>query len=320
MLNRESVQINLKHTLHKNKNPDFIIVGAPKAGTTSLYRYLSQHPKIFLPKIKEPMFFCGYEKPFQGPGSDWYNSHIVNESDDYLALFEDAHEDMITGEASTDYLSCPQAATRIKAWNPNVKIIIILRNPIDRAYSEHMSLIRKMRETKSFLQAVELEGQRIKEGYNPYFWHVKRGLYYEAVKNYLEIFDPDNVLVLFYDKLNQSSEYTIKKIFSFLGIEAINVNTSERFNISGRPKSKLLQRFLLSDRKFFTSKLIKTFIRNDELRARIRRSIMVSNLERSKIGKQEFVYLRNIFFEDINNLQDLLQVNLADWLADRRFE
>lgn len=309
--------INKEKIVNKANNPDFIIVGAPKSGTTSLYRYLSQHPNIFLPKIKEPMFFCGYEKNFKGPGAEWYNAHIINEPDEYSALFKDAKEDMITGEASTDYLSCLEAATRMKAWNPHMKIIIVLRNPIDRAYSEHMSLIRKMRETKSFLQAIELEDERIKEGYNPYFWHVKRGLYYEGVKKYLDEFDSNNVLVLFYDKLSQSSENMLQLIFSFLKVENLTVDTSEHFNISGRPKSKLLQRFLLSDKKGFTSKLTKNIIRNDEFRAKLRRTIMASNLERSKIKQQEFMCLREVFYEDIQKLQNLLDVDLTNWLIIR---
>jgi hypothetical protein len=301
------------------RHPNFIIAGAPKAGTTSLYRYLAQHPQIFLPNAKEPMFFCGYERNFVGPTSDWYNTHMVNEPQDYLALFADAAENVLSGEASTDYLSCPKAAARIKAWNPDAKIIIILRNPIDRAYSEHMSLVKKMCEDVSFLKSIELEEQRITKGYTPYFWHVKRGLYYEAIKRYFDCFDRKNILIFLYSELNQAAKQVVESIFSFLDVENISIDTTERFNVSGRPKSKFLQRLFLSKRKRYFSGIARTFIRNDEVRGKLRRSIMLSNLDKPQLKNHEFVYLRDIFYEDIMKLQELLQIDLSDWVADRHF-
>jgi hypothetical protein len=304
----------------KRKHPDFVIVGAPKAGTTSLYKYLAEHPRIFFPKIKEPMFFCGYQRNFKGPTAKWYNDHIIDDPHQYLTLFENLPENVIAGEASTDYLSCPEAPTNIKAWNPNVKIIIVLRNPIDRAYSEHMNLLKKMCEKAEFLEAVHLEDERIKKGYTPYFWHIKRGLYYEAVKRYLEVFDRKNILILFYDDLSHSSKKVVQSIFSFLGLNEINIDTSERFNVSGRPKSIFLQRFLLSGKKGIVGNIAGTLIRNPEVRAKLRRSIMLSNLEKTKLNRQEFMYMRDIFSKDIIQLQNLLQVDLSDWLKDRCFD
>lgn len=320
-IKQETIENMTTGKLDTHQYPHFIIVGAPKAGTTSLFKYLNQHPQVYFPKRKEPMFFCDYDANFAGPSADWYNANMINEPESYLSMFADADEHKVTGEASTDYLSCPNAAVRIKNWNPDIKIIIILRNPIDRAYSEHMNLVSRMREEVDFLESINLEEQRIKNGYPPYFWHVRRGLYYEAVRNYLSIFDQKKVQVLFYDDLTQSPEQVIESILSFLDLETIPVDTSERFNISGRPKSRFLQHLLLSGKKRFINGSLGALMRKNELIGKTYRSLMVSNMEKPKLKKHEFRYVRDIFYEDIIKLQDFLNLDLSHWLEleDQRF-
>ncbi len=128
----------------------FVIVGAPKCGTTSLYRYLQQHPRVFMPENKEPRFFCDYPVASFEFGTKQFHPSVVTAPDEYLGLFRDAPPGAILGEASTDYLSCQGVAERLHAWNPEAKIIVMLRDPIDRAYSEYQHSIAANFQTLSF--------------------------------------------------------------------------------------------------------------------------------------------------------------------------
>jgi len=209
-----------------DRSPDFVIAGAPKAGTTSLYRYLLQHPGIFMPAKKEPVFFCGYERNFRGPGSEVFNENLVVDEKEYLGLFSGAPAGSLTGEASTDYLSCPESPYRLKEWNPSARVVICLRNPIERAYSEHMHLVRDMLETKTFREALELEDERAARNFIPLFWHVERGLYHESVQRYLEVFGHRKVKLILHEELTRSPASVVEEIFEFLGVAPVPVEVA----------------------------------------------------------------------------------------------
>lgn len=299
--------------------PHFIIAGAPKAGTTSLYNYLAQHPSIFMSKRKEPVFFCGLPPNFTGPGSHAFNRDLITNKVDYIALFKDATDNMITGEASTDYLSCPEAPIRIKVWNPNTKIIIILRNPIERAFSEHMYLVRDRLEKFTFMEALKLEDERIKNGYIPLFWHVKRGLYYESVKRYLDLFSPSMVKMLIYDKVFSDPEKSVVDAFHFLNVQSVRVDTSKRMKISGIPKWGLLQELYRGYRSSDSDSIIKKIARivsPSAMRQKTQDLYLRKNIVRStKIKEEDHEYLSYIFRSDIEQLSNLLETDLTYWLS-----
>ena len=143
--------------------PNFLIIGAAKSGTTSLYAYLEQHPQAYLSPKKEPEFFSyeGREVDFNGPkGEEQANhgikQHITANIEEYRALFRGASDEKAIGEASTMYLYSPQAPSRIKHYIPKVKLIAIFRNPVDRAYSTFSYLTLQGREPLSeFSQALQ---------------------------------------------------------------------------------------------------------------------------------------------------------------------
>jgi hypothetical protein len=164
--------------------PHFVIVGAPKCGTTSLYRYLQQHPRVFMPENKEPRFFWDYPVASFEFGTKQFHPSVVTAPDEYLGLFRDAPAGAILGEASTDYLSCPGVAARLHAWNPEAKIIVMLRDPIDRAYSEYQHSIAANFQTLSFAASLREEKRRFAEGYDPIFAHVRRSLYIDGVSDF----------------------------------------------------------------------------------------------------------------------------------------
>lgn len=302
-----------------HETPHFVIVGAPKSGTTSLFEYLIQHPSIFMPGAKETVFFCGYEKNFRGPGSHAFNEILVTDEEEYLSLFSGTPEGVLTGEASTDYLSCPRAAFRLKEWNPKARIVICLRNPIHRAYSEHMSLARDMLEEEEFSVALRLESERRAMGWQPLFRHVERSLYYRAVKRYIETFGKDNVKIVFYEELAQSPKRVTESLFEFLGLAPIPVDTSRSHNTSGFPRSKALQNFAFGKSAFHGSRIagVARKLIKQSTRARISEAIVSANMEKKGMRQEDFHGLRGIFKDDILALQELLGVDLSGWLEGR---
>ena len=299
-----------------NKPPHFLIVGAPKAGTTSLYRYLQQHPKIFMPGNKEPRFFCGYLPNTFEFGSKHFHPGIISTESEYLKLFQNAPPGAITGEASTDYLSCPYAAKRIHDWNPETKVIIMLRNSIERAYSEYQHSIDGGFQTKTFWESLCLEEERIQQNYDPIFWHVLRGLYYQPVKEYLELFGEGQVRVIMFDDFARSTASIVNSIFSFLGLPEHNVNVSVRHNTAGERKPQLLQDVLVEKIVRWADFFLGRFAgpRGIYRNGRWASSNSMKSKARDVLTNKQYDYLREKFREDIMNLQQLLHIHMDHWL------
>jgi len=198
--------------------PNFLIVGAAKSGTTSLYHYLSQHPDIFMPRWKELSFFS--RDPF-GP------LHKVKKPEYYYKVFARASNQFAVGEASTSYLYDESAPRQIKKLLGTIKIIIVLRNPVDMAYSLYNHQVRREGETlNTFESALAAEDNRRKNitfrkksyGWHANYYYYHRGLYFKQVKRYLEAFGKNNVLILLFDELMCNSAAVAQKAFRFLGV------------------------------------------------------------------------------------------------------
>ena len=198
------------------KPPNFFIVGAARSGTTSLWCYLKQNPQVFMPSDelnKEPAYFSDK------------NQRISTNA--FLNLFKDADpKHKLVGEASTAYLTDHKAAIRIKDFNPNAKIIIILRNPAERAYSLYNWMVQEGYEyVISFEKALEVEKRRVNKiipnFWEPqYYWnymYYHSGLYYGQVKKYLDSFGENTLILKFEDFQNQPND-NFKKVCNFLGI------------------------------------------------------------------------------------------------------
>ncbi|MGB7057480.1 MAG: sulfotransferase, partial [Geitlerinemataceae cyanobacterium] len=172
------------------KLPNFIIVGAGKGGTTSLYKYLQQHPKIFLPEKKELYFFA-----FEG---EEHPDGVTN-FEDYQAMFQDAPEDKVIGEVSSVYLFRPKAAERIHHYVPNAKLIATLRNPTDRAFSSYLMHVGDRHpsifnpQTGKLIEFAEIVRNR---GY-----FIQIGFYYEQLKRYYDRFDSSQIKIYLYEDL-----------------------------------------------------------------------------------------------------------------------
>ena len=220
--------------------PNFLIVGAAKSGTTSLFEYLRRHPDIYMAPGKELSFFGGRD----GDESASF--------EDYCSYFSGARGEKRIGEASSAYLYCADAAGKIAEFlGRDIKIIILLRNPVMMAYSLWGHNVRNMHEDLSFAEALEAEAGRIQDSafrltahcwlYN--YAYLDRVRYAAQVERYLSTFGRENVAVFIYEQFFANLELSLKQVYRFLGVdEAFELPHYERHNPAGQVRSRLLHR------------------------------------------------------------------------------
>ena len=223
--------------------PDFLVIGAGKAGTTSLFHALSRHPMVFPSPRKEPRFFC-----FDGPGAApdglrGFPLGYVRDPAAYRRLFAGARPGQLAAEASTWYLTCPGAAARIRAAAPDARLIAILREPVARAYSHWLHCRREGAEPLSFEAALAAEPQRRAEGWAPHWHYLGQSDYAAGLAAYRAAFPADRLLVLLYDDLVRDLPAALRRVCVFLGIAPSSTPpAAPRLNTGGVPRSVALQR------------------------------------------------------------------------------
>lgn len=306
------------------KLPNFLMVGTPKAGTTALYDHLSQHPQIFMSKIKEPYFFMlegKNEVDFNGPGDQKALSYAVTSLNEYKALFADANDEIALGEASTCYLGDEKSVERIRTHVPDVKIIIGLRNPVDRAFSSYMHLRRDGRETiENFEQALEKERERIDANYEPLWHYTQSSFYYESLQRFYDSFPEENIFIYLFDDLKANSAAVVRSAYEFLGVEPDFVpETDVQRNVSGLPKNRYMhavQQFLLQPNNP-VKEMLKPLL-PQRLRKRMLHNVVGkirdANLERQTLQPEVRERVLDIFRDDILNVQDYINRDLSKWL------
>lgn len=199
--------------------PDFLIVGAARSGTTAVHRMLKQHPQVFMAPVKEPCFFTFVDDNKEYKGGRF--AFAVRKRDDYLRLFLGAAAHQVAGEASTPYLYLHQQSIaamlrHLPAAN-DVKIVILLRHPVERTYSNYLWRLRDGRERLSFDRALAREEGRIRDNYSFDYYYTRRSFYYEAVKAYREAFR--NVHVILYDDLKKDMDQVMRGLCAFLSVD-----------------------------------------------------------------------------------------------------
>lgn len=291
--------------------PNFLIIGAAKSGTTALYYYLKQHPEISFPKLKEPKFFSsnGEIFPHNGVGDVSVDKYAVKSFEQYQKLFSKI-ENKRVGEASPDSLYFhKRTAKLIKEKLGDIPIIIVLRNPVKRAFSAYMYLKRDSRENLSFLEGLKAEEKRLEYNWD-YIWGYKScGMYYEQVRAFQDEFT--NVQIILQEDLHANTNKVLKQLFTFLNVdERFEVNSSLQHNVSGIP-TNIFSRFLLSRNNIFS-----TFIR-EILKLIVPRFLLEKvadkTLERMPLSKEDELYLASYFYEDICKLEKLIEKDLSHW-------
>ena len=221
----------------QQKKPNFIIIGAMKAATTSLYTYLKQHPDVFMTAIKEPMFFNNFQNNnnFKVLGR---KTKKITTFEQYYPLFDSVKNEKAIGEASPAYISNKNCPNLIQQHLPNAKIIAVLRQPVARAYSNFLHARRADRESISdFETAFNKETERKTENWSPLYHYKSKGYYAEQLERYFTLFPKENIKVLLFEDLVNNPIETTQELFKFLNIDKSFIpETSKKSNVSGTPK------------------------------------------------------------------------------------
>jgi hypothetical protein len=228
----------------RHKGPNLFLVGAAKAGTTSVYDALARHPAIYMSPVKEPHYFSRIQP---SPERRAFFPHVSDEAS-YLALFEGAAGERLVGEASTSYLWDTETAERIKRSVPQASILIIVRDPVERAYSQYWNDVREGLERREFLDALNEEQRRGPGQWGVSSLYIDCGLYAAQVERYLERFG-ERVHVSVFEDLAGDQVATIAGIHSFLGLEPEGAGSATgRMNPAALPRNRLSRRLLSSGR------------------------------------------------------------------------
>ena len=192
--------------------PNFFIVGAPKAGTSSLYAYLQAVPGIFMSRIKEPNYFS------RAIVSDDHPVRPIRNTQEYLQLFAGAAGERIVGEASPSYLADPEAPRLIQEASPDCRILISLRDPVDRAYSHYLMMRNNGMAKGSFLEEAR-RGFRLQDRKNIVLLRPEVGLYHDQVRRYLDIFGEARVHIILFEEFFADTRAALQRITRFLGLD-----------------------------------------------------------------------------------------------------
>jgi sulfotransferase family protein len=202
--------------------PDFLLVGAPKAGTTALHVALAGHPQLAMSSIKEPKFFLtdGPPPTGGGPGDAKTYAEYIWRQEDYEALWSDAEPDQLLGESTTLYLQDPEAHRRIAKTVPEAKLIAVLRDPVDRAHSNWAHLrSHGLEPVADFPRACMLGERRAEQGWGPFWRYLEIGRYGAQLEHLYSLFDREQVLVLLYRELREEPVTTLDRVCDFLGVQ-----------------------------------------------------------------------------------------------------
>jgi hypothetical protein len=221
--------------------PNFFLVGAAKAGTTSLYAYLSQHHDVFFPAIKEPHFFT----EVRPSAEQQFLIEAISKRSAYLRLFARAAGHQVIGDASPSYLWHPEVPRRIRETVPQAKIAMILRDPVERAYSHYLMDYREGAQSRPFYQALLHDMSRSEKGWGVSYLYYELGLYAQQVKRYLETFTPERVKILMFEDFRRDANGVLRELAAFLGLDPkplAQIDTSRRYNSYAAPRNQYLRR------------------------------------------------------------------------------
>jgi hypothetical protein len=282
--------------------PNFMVIGVAKAGTTSLFHYLDQHPQVFMIPIKGSNFF-GYEDARVWQWTDegeppLLRNFQVKTFAAYEALFAKAPGKIAIGEVSPQYIRCPTAAQRIHACIPQVKLVASLRNPADRAFSGFMMRTRR--------------GEAVKDTHEeltPTASHVKEGFYYQRLKRYFDLFPKEHIKIIIFEEFKKDPAKAVGELFDFLGVDAsFTPDTSTTHNPAGVPRFRLLNRLFFDPTLIRVAKFLPAGLQQ------LAKRMQQQNLKTPpKFPADLRAKLLALYSADIRQLEGLLDRDLSVW-------
>lgn len=318
-------------TNNSAKKPNFFVVGAAKAGTSSIGDYLSRHPSVYISPIKEPHFFskdirmadfrADYrERAFfdveaylkNHPLPHKHIAHIDDESQ-YLELFREVKNEKAIGELSAGYLYSNCAAENLFKFNPDARIVMVLRQPVERAYSHYLMDVRDLWSCDSgFINALERDFASSEKGWGKSHLYVELGLYFEQVSRYLKRFPESQVKIFLYEDFKNDPVGFIQELCEFLEVapSALSAkDVAEHKNVAALPRFKIPGACLpvLNVFRKYTGMLLP-----DKIKPQIRK-VMFSSKNVPKLREDEFEQTMKYFSEDIQKLSVLIKRDLQSW-------
>jgi hypothetical protein len=298
----------------QQKKPNFIIIGAMKAATTSLYTYLKQHPDVFMTAIKEPMFFNNFRNNnnFKVLGR---KTKKITTFEQYYPLFDSVKNEKAIGEASPAYISNKNCPNLIQQHLPNAKIIAVLRQPVARAYSNFLHARAAGREPiDDFETAFNKETERKAENWSPLYHYKGKGYYTEQLERYFTSFPKENIKILLFEDLTRDPIKTTQEVFKFLDVDNSFIpDTSKKANVSGTPKG-LFGLFIMKLRYY---NLIPNIQFSNYLPGFVIQFIFTSAYTKASplSSKLKNGLTHSFYKEDILKLEKLIGKDLQHWLS-----
>lgn len=294
--------------------PNFLIIGASKGGTTTLNYVLDQHPEIFMCPVKETGFFWAYgeQLTYHEPGSQKLRYRVVDNPEQYQKLFRKASGYKAIGEASVRYLCHPKSPSLIHQFIPKVKLIAILRQPADRAFSSYLHNLRDgMEPCKNFAEAIVQEKQGLRDHWIA-LRYLEHGMYFSAIQRYLQFFNHSQLFIRLFEDLQQNPHSLFEDLFRFLEVDDTFIpDLSHKHNVSGIIRNPWL-RWLWTN----TVKL-RVYLR-PIISGRLRHNLsewVYKDVQKQTLSTQLKMELTEYYREDILKLQDLLGRDLSSWLG-----
>jgi hypothetical protein len=301
--------------------PDFLVAGVPKAGTTALHAALSRHPGLFMSPIKEPKFFLTDGPPPSkgGPGDVLTYREHVWQRDRYEALFDAAPPGALCGESTPLYLYDRLAMRRIRQLIPEVKLIVVLRDPVERAHSNWTHLWSAgLEPIGDFVRACAEEDRRIAAGWASFWHYTGLGQYGQQLDYAFSLFPRESVLVLRYWRLVDEPAATLDRICAFLGVETGILPDIPRENVTAHPERTLAHRAVSFGMR--TGNTVGRLLPGNAAKGpmqSLERFLQRGHRERQPLGWQQRQTLLPKFEDDIKLLEKVLGEDFGGWLAPR---
>ena len=285
--------------------PNYLIVGAAKAGTNTLAYYLEKHPETYIVPQKEVNFFAADEIKEQ---QLYYKDFIIENIEEYKKLFEGTEKYKAVGEGSVSYLFYDTVPQKIKKLLKTPKIIILLRNPIERAYSHYLMDNRIGLVNLSFEEIISksVKHKNLELYYQQF---IGLSLYYKQVKRYVDTFGVENVKIYLFEDLTKKTKNILKDMFNFLEVDPdVNLDTFDiKLNSFNKPKGKIISKLYSN---YYIRKML-SFLVPEKIKKSIFLKMFIS--KKPELKKETRVQLQKIFIEDINELELLTGFDLKNW-------
>lgn len=277
---------------------NLFIVGAAKSATTSFHDYLSQHPDINMSSVKEPNFFATEE--LSNDNLYYSGAPLVKSNDEYESLFIKKDIFKIRGESSVSYLFYPGVANRLKEYNDKSKVLIFLRNPIQRAFSHYLMDFTAGYFNTSFSELIKNPELNTKA----YQQTILQSFYFNQVKNYLKVFGDKKIKIIILEEIENNTNDVIKDIEDFLDIDHFNGYNFDKKNSFSYSNSSIIK---LIYRSQFMKIILRKFINKDNINGL---KLYFLRGKKPIMSNESKFFLENLFYEDVKSLSDLLNKDL----------